>query len=66
MTDRYHSLQVVLDEDVRSDDIESLIAAIAHFKGVIGVSGMVADPQSFMAEQRVRVALRKKLWDVVK
>ena len=30
MTDRYNALTVILEKDIRSDDAESLIAAIRH------------------------------------
>jgi hypothetical protein len=66
VTDRVHTLTVVLKEDVREDDVESLITAIAHFRGVLTVAGNVADHVSYMAEQRARREIRQKLWDALK
>ena len=38
MSDRYHSLTVVLDQDIRDDDARSLIKAISYMRNVIKVS----------------------------
>lgn len=65
MTDRYNSLTVVLGNDVRSDDAESLIKAICCFRGVINVAGNVADIGTHVAEQRVRLELGAKLREVL-
>ena len=65
MTDRYHSLVVVLEEDVREDDAEGLMAAVVHLRGVLSVSGVVADLDSKMAEGRARFDLQKQLRDVL-
>lgn len=35
MTDRYHTLTVVLERDMRDDDAAALIAAIGQLRGVI-------------------------------
>ena len=64
MTDRYHTLTVVLEHDIRDDDAESLISAIEHIRGVLSVSGNVADIQSHFAEERARLDLRRKLFEV--
>lgn len=65
MTDRYHTLTVVLEKDVRSDDCKHLIDAILMLRGVISVTGNVADPVSHMAEVRAIQALGDKLLSVV-
>jgi hypothetical protein len=64
MTDRYHSLTVVLGKDVREDDCQPLIDAIRHMRGVIDVSGNVSgfDDIGYM---RARNELSKKLWKVL-
>lgn len=66
MTDRYHSLQVILEKDIRDDDAEMLINAIKMLKGVIDVKGDVADWNSQMAESRAHSEIRKKLWEALK
>lgn len=65
MTDRYHSLTVVLERDMRDDDAEPILHAIRMIKGVVSVKGEVADPASFMAVMRARRELCEKLLDVI-
>ena len=65
MTDRVHSLTVVLDHDIRVDDVETLANAIRMLKGVLNVTGEVSDMTSYMAEERARHELGGKLLDVI-
>jgi hypothetical protein len=65
MTDRFHSLTVVLAHDIRDDDAESIMTAIRQLRGVINVSGIVADTNSHMALERARFELADKLWGVL-
>ncbi len=65
MTDRAHSLIVVLEHDLRVDDAQSLIDAIGCLRGVLSVSPIVADPVSHMAERRARVELQTKVLEVI-
>jgi len=57
MTDRYHSLLVTLEHDMRTDDAEMLIDAIKALRGVIDVRGNVTDPVSMAAQARARYEL---------
>ena len=65
MTDRYHSLTVVLVRDMRDDDAKFLIDAIRQFRGVIDVTGNVVGLESHIAQTRARTDLAKKLLDVL-
>jgi hypothetical protein len=65
MTDRVHSLVVVLDADMRVDDAQGLIDAIRHMRNVVDVQTEVADVASMMAEARVRSEMRMKLFAVL-
>ena len=65
MTNRYHSLTVALDRDIRDDDAEPILMAIRMIKGVLSVKPKVADMDSNMAEDRARIDLGQKLWDVI-
>lgn len=65
MTDRYHSLTVVLEEDVRSDDAEAIIEAIKMIRGVLDVTPHIADTASWMAQTRVRRELGEKLMSIL-
>lgn len=61
MTDRIHSLTVVLDHDMRDDDIQPLIDAIKMMKGVRTVDTHVSDIASHMAEARAFLAAGEEL-----
>ena len=61
MTDRYHTLTVVLTEDTRDDACKPLIDAILMLRGVLSVTGQVADTASHMAEERARHSLGKQM-----
>ena len=65
MTDRYYALTVILEKDTRDDDAERLIEAIQMIKGMQEVKPLIADPSTWMAEQRSRRGLGDKLWQVL-
>lgn len=65
MTDRFHSLTVVLEEDLREDDAQVLIAAIGQLRGVIRITGQLVDPATYMAEQRAKYELRRKVLELL-
>lgn len=64
MTDRIHSITVVLTEDTRDDDVKPLIDAILMLKGVCSVSTHVSDFNSHMAEQRARMQIGEQLLSI--
>lgn len=66
MTDRFHSLTVVLEHDIRDDDAEHIINAIKMLRGVLSVSGNVSDIDSHMAEERAKWELRAKLAEALR
>ena len=65
MTDRYYALTVILEKDIRDDDAEPIINAIKMIRGVQNVEGLISDPTTWMAEERARMELGKKLMEVV-
>lgn len=65
MTDRFHSLTVVLENDIREDDAQILISAINQLRNVVSVTGNVADLTSHMAQERSRDELGRKLLAVI-
>jgi len=65
MTDRYNTITVVLEADMRDDDAEGLLEAIRRMRGVLTVKGDVADPTAFMAEERARRELGRGLWNLL-
>lgn len=66
MTDRIHSITLVLEQDMRVDDAEDLMIALRCFKRVVSVQPNVSDYMSLVAESRVRRDLEEKLWKVLK
>jgi hypothetical protein len=66
MTDRIHSLQVILAKDIREDDAEDLVKLLMLIRNVVGVKRNVADSVSHMAEERAKMELKEKLFDIVK
>ena len=64
MTDRINALTVVLNKDIRDDDVKSLTSAIKQLRGVLSVSMNVADITSHIAMQRARQSLLDELWKV--
>jgi len=52
VTDRAHSLTVVLERDTRDDDLEPLLTAIRQMRGVVGVEMNIVDPAAYAHETR--------------
>lgn len=65
MTDRVHSLTVILCKDYRDDDVKAISDAIKMIKGVIEVKENVADINSKMAESRALLDMRTKIFELL-
>ena len=65
MTDRFNALTVVLEKDIRDDDAQAIMNAITMLRGVLSVSGNVADLNSHIASERAKGELGQKLIDMV-
>lgn len=65
MTDRYHSLTVILAKDIRDDDAEHILNAITMIKGVLSAESHISDLDSHMAESRAKQELINKLWAIL-
>lgn len=65
MTDRFYSLTVILEKDIRCDDAQPIIEAIKQFRGVLQVEGNISDGNSLMSEEREKMNFRKKLLDML-
>lgn len=63
MTDRINSLAVILDEDIRIDDAQPLIAAIMQLKGVVAVEPQV---RSISADMVARSRIRLEMWEAIR
>ena len=62
MTDRVNALTVVLDHDIREDDVAALKSAIVMLRGVLTVTAHVTTTADSVARERVRREVRE-LWD---
>jgi len=65
MTDRFNTLTVVLEKDMRDEDAEVLINAISQFRGVISVCGNIVQPGLYAAQERAKYELRNQIIDVL-
>jgi len=65
MTDRYHSIAVVLAKDIREDDAEYILNAIRMIKGVLSVKPHISNLDTHMAEDRAKKEYADKLWHVL-
>lgn len=66
MTDRVKALTVVLERDIRVDDVKELTNAILMFRGVADVQPLISDPVDYIAKERARHELEAKILDVLK
>lgn len=65
MTDRINALTVVLTDDWREDDVQSIIEAIKLLRGVLRVSPKVADLDNYVAEERAKHELVVKIRELL-
>jgi len=65
MTDRYDYLTVALDRDIREDDAEALIQAIAMLRGVLRVEPHVVDGTGWTAKERALAEIRERISKVI-
>ena len=62
MTDTVRHLTVILENDVRVDNVQSLVRAIHHMRGVANVVlGQPTDLASITADLRARTAIRDRI-----
>lgn len=65
MTRRICTLTVALEEDTRIDDIQPLIDAIKHLRGVLDVEAVDSSPDIWTAHMRAKHELGQKIWEVL-
>ena len=64
MTNRIKGLVVVLDRDIREDDIDGIKSAIAHVKYVERVDDVPTDPGDFIVRSRLISEIAAKVGDL--
>lgn len=65
MTDRVHSLTVVLESNVRTDDVKAYVDAIMMMRGVQDVGLNIDDAHVYVATERARQDIAQRLWEVL-
>lgn len=65
MTDRIHSLTVVLDEPIRTDDVDHIVAAVSMIKHVAHVEKNVAHIDHYAAYARAHADISKKIFEAL-
>jgi len=65
MTDRINTITIVLERDVRDDDIEPLVQALQMIRGVAAVKPNVAHVSDFMAEERAKRDMGHRILDAI-
>jgi hypothetical protein len=65
MTERYAALTIILEQNMRDDDAEPLIAAIRQLRGVLDVQPVPASIELMIAESRARRDLIARLYAVL-
>lgn len=65
MTDRINAFTVVLDHDIRDDDVEPLLTAIRMLRGVLSVTPHVADHTAHVVRERVNHEWINKLYNLI-
>ena len=62
MTDRVNAFLVVLEQDIRLDDAEPIVDAIRHIKGVLSVTNQIVTSGDWVASQRAKAELTRRLF----
>jgi hypothetical protein len=65
VTDHIRHLTITLDEDIHVDDLEPLVLAIRHLRGVASVERHIVTAQDRLARQAVRAEVQQKLYEAV-
>lgn len=65
MTDRHFGYIVVLEQEIREDDAEPILAALRMIKGVLSVEPVIGAMEVHIAQARERTRLREKLYKFV-
>ena len=61
MTDRHSGYLIVLEHDIREDDVTDVITALKQIRGVIGVEPIISGPDIQIAQMRADTTWRQRL-----
>jgi hydrogenase/urease accessory protein HupE len=62
VSDHYKGLVVTFEDDLSAEYVAKLTSALCLFKGVMSVTALTASSDDFMARDRVRWEMEKRLW----
>lgn len=65
MSDRIHTLSVVLKKNMRDDDAKCIIDAILLLKGVVKVGANISNPAHYAATEQAKHEIRMKLLEII-
>jgi len=65
VTDRVNGFTVVLEQDMREDDVAQIMAAVLQLRGVLTITSQVVTSDTLVAYARARRELGEKLLAVV-
>ena len=65
MTTRHSGYVVALEQDIRKDDAEAVIAALRMVRGVLSVTPLESEPAQFIAEARRDVLWQERLAEAI-
>lgn len=65
MTDRIRHLTITLDQDIRTDDVESIVNALKMVRGVAAVERHVVKFEDHLAREAVRAEIRRELHEAI-
>lgn len=66
MTDKINSFTIVLEKDIREDDVKDIQTALSMIKGVLAVEPNVATVGDLISEQRAKRELTMKVLKALK
>lgn len=61
MTDRIDAFIVVLEKDMRDDDVQPTLEAIKHIRGILSVTPHKMDISGYVTSARVRAELFQQI-----
>jgi hypothetical protein len=67
MTDRVDAITVILDHDIRIDDVDAVMSAMRQLRGVLDVRPHISDDlvSRVTVEMRIRAELAEALYAVL-
>jgi hypothetical protein len=65
MMDRLKGCTVAFTDNLREDDAQRLLDAIALLQGVVSVSRSVDAPEDWMNREKVRIEILAKVWNAL-